>query len=465
MTTPSGDGDRNTFCVTSDEVHARCPMANQVSEPMRDFETSSVSASEAGAESREPQVTTNLVIGQIWRDILSLRSVDPDENFVAAGGDSLLAMQVLARIQRACGVELSMRTILYDAPTIRALAARVDFIKGQDSAPSEGYRPTYTNMVELSSGGRGSPLFLIHPSSGHPWCYIPLTESAGWDRPLFSCRALDLDWERDVLDIQEMALQYLIEMKRIQPTGPYLLGGWCFGGLVALEMAIRLITDGHQVQHLVLFDTPPPSRSARYWSSASSLLLSAVRAYSRAGGAGRRTVSRLGWRTQLQQTLLQIGYGPLTSEELRNILAVAFSEREVRAPLRELSFDELSQLIGEQLRAISSEEEWREWSRLAPAGRTAQLLKAWKLRRKNEWLRLRYWPSATFTGRLTIYATSKNVTALNWRRFTSAPIDVRRFPIVPVHGTAHDSLFEPMNVALFADDLASLLRDPVSPAR
>jgi thioesterase domain-containing protein/ketosteroid isomerase-like protein len=109
--------------------------------------------------------------------------------------------------------------------------------------------------LPLRSSGTKRPFFCVHPIGGGALCYEPLVKALDPERPFFGIQAPTLeDIEARPSSVEEMAARYVDAVQRAQPKGPYLLGGWSFGGVVAIEMARRLKRDGKAVAQLVLFD-------------------------------------------------------------------------------------------------------------------------------------------------------------------------------------------------------------------
>jgi amino acid adenylation domain-containing protein len=144
----------------------------------------------------------------------------------------------------------------------------------QGTAPPPTLAPAGPGvLVEITpaprggSGGSGGcigaaaarrPLFCVHPAGGDVLCFAPLARYLGVDQPLYGLRAHGLAaGEEPLATIEEMAALYVSEMRRVQPSGPYLLAGWSFGGLAAFEVAQQLVAAGDRVALLAIVDTPP----------------------------------------------------------------------------------------------------------------------------------------------------------------------------------------------------------------
>ncbi len=184
----------------------------------------------------------------LWQEVLGVGAVGRDDDFFELGGSSLLALGLLARIEERLGAALPLASLARGRATPAELARRL-----RAQAPAGG-------AVELAGGGRGTPLFWVHPIGGGILSYVPLARllgrSRGRSRPVWAFPAPGLDGDRPPLRrVEELAGEHLEALRQVRPHGPYLLGGWSFGGLVAWEMRRRLAEEGEEVPLLTLLDS------------------------------------------------------------------------------------------------------------------------------------------------------------------------------------------------------------------
>jgi thioesterase domain-containing protein/acyl carrier protein len=185
-------------------------------------------------------------LAAIWRETLGLESVGIDQNYFDLGGDSSLAVRMFADIEKIFKVKLPLAT-LYETPTIEQLA-RV--LLGEIA--TSGWSP----LVPIQPEGPRPPFFCFHGAGGNVLIYRDLSRHLGPDQPVYGLQALGMDGSQPPLTrIEDMAALYVKEIRRVQPQGPYFLGGYCGGGTIAYEAAQQLQAEGERVAMLALFDT------------------------------------------------------------------------------------------------------------------------------------------------------------------------------------------------------------------
>ncbi|MFC7615105.1 SDR family NAD(P)-dependent oxidoreductase [Actinokineospora soli] len=153
--------------------------------------------------------------------------LDVDTGFFDAGGTSIGATRAAMTIARRWGVEVPLRAFLA-APTARGLAS---VVRGRAAR-------AFDPVVPLRRGGDRPPLFLVHPIGGTVLCYRALAEHLPGDRPVHGLQAAGAEAGTDPLaSIPDLAASYTEAIRRVHPDGPFHIGGWSFGGYVALEIA------------------------------------------------------------------------------------------------------------------------------------------------------------------------------------------------------------------------------------
>jgi acetoacetyl-CoA synthetase len=203
------------------------------------------------------------VLTSIWQQVLQQPSMGLDDNFFDAGGNLSSADLLFAGIARECGRTLPSATI-YHAPTIRALASLME----------QPALPRFSHLVKLKDGHEKPPILIAHGLGGSVQCF-ELAKQIQTQNPVYGILAKGIDGMEEPLEsIEDMATLYLNSIKELQPRGPYILVGYSFGGLVALEMAQRMSDELEGVALLVLVDAYP---HPRYLSAGQRLRLGARR--------------------------------------------------------------------------------------------------------------------------------------------------------------------------------------------
>jgi len=179
----------------------------------------------------------------VWADVLGLDHVGLDDDFFVLGGDSLQAVELFLRIEREVGTRLP-RSALFEAATVAKMAAHIEA-----SIPPRC-------LVPIQPSGSRPPFFCIHDGNGQVLNYRELAHHLGNDQPFYGVQCHGLDGkEVPFIRIDEMAAHYIAEIRKIEPAGPYFIGGYSFGGRVAYVMAQQLYEVGESVALLALIDS------------------------------------------------------------------------------------------------------------------------------------------------------------------------------------------------------------------
>lgn len=195
-----------------------------------------------------PSSETEKVLAEIWMDVLGIDQVGIHDDFFSVGGNSLLSIRVFGRIADQFDVKMPL-SVLFTETTLERLAARID---------REEHYDDWSLIVPIQPDGEKTPFFCIHGLTGDILWFRQLGQLMAPDQPFYGIQAQGLDGKTPAIDnINEMASTYLHEIRKIQPNGPYILGGASLGGTVALEMAQQLENQGEDVALLIMFDHAP----------------------------------------------------------------------------------------------------------------------------------------------------------------------------------------------------------------
>jgi acetoacetyl-CoA synthetase len=196
-----------------------------------------------------PAAPTVEVLTEIWQRVLQRAPIGPEDNFFDLGGTDPMADSIFAEIARICRRELPSAAICY-APTVAALSALME----------QPALPRFSPFVRLKSGSEAPPILIAHGLDGRA-SFSQLANDIRTGHSIYGIQARGVDGMEEPLDrVEDMAKFYLDALGTVQARGPYILIGYSFGGLVALEMAQRLSEEGENVALLVLIDAYPHPR-------------------------------------------------------------------------------------------------------------------------------------------------------------------------------------------------------------
>jgi amino acid adenylation domain-containing protein len=203
----------------------------------------------------------------IWEDLLGVCPIGMQDDFFELGGNSLLAVQLFERIAQLCGKRLSL-SVLFAGATIEYVAQVLQ--EGSQKIDRAA-------LVVVQTGGTKRPFFFLHGQwRGGAFYSRELARRMGSDQPFYLLEPYKFDGLAVPPSFEEMAVAHLETLRRVQPEGPYLLGGWCNGGLMAYEMARQLREQGQTVELLVMMDPDAPAtpfkRGRRIMAGLGSLL-------------------------------------------------------------------------------------------------------------------------------------------------------------------------------------------------
>ncbi|RKH35459.1 alpha/beta fold hydrolase, partial [Corallococcus sp. CA031C] len=187
----------------------------------------------------------------IWEEVIGIKPIGVTSHFFELGGHSLLAVRLMARIRERMKRELPLAS-LFQAPTVEQLAGLLRKLP-------EPFSP----LVPIRREGTRRPFFCVHPVGGNVLSYAELARGLGPDQPFYALQSPGLDGKPlSPSTVEEMAATYVELIRTVQPQGPYRLGGWSMGALVAFEMARQLQAHGDTVEVLTLID-PSSATEAR----------------------------------------------------------------------------------------------------------------------------------------------------------------------------------------------------------
>lgn len=204
---------------------------------------------QADGEYVPPRDDVERKLAKLWAGALGVERVGLEDNFFDLGGQSMLAARLFTSISRSFGTELPLST-LFRAPNVELLAEelRAALLTANEKSPS---------LVSIRPGGSQPPFFCVHGGGGSTLFLRELAMRLSPGRPIYGIEPDGMDGEPfRHTTVEQMAAHYLSEVRKVQPVGPYYFGGYCFGGLVAFEMAQQLLKQGERAACVVLITAP-----------------------------------------------------------------------------------------------------------------------------------------------------------------------------------------------------------------
>ena len=193
-----------------------------------------------------PRTEIEKQVAEIWQELMGLEKISIYDNFFELGGRSLVAVQIMAQIEKLTGKRLPLAT-LFEHSTIEKLS----FVLKVDSKSI-----TWDSLVHIKPKGTKMPIYIVHGAGLNVLLFNALAMNMDDDQPVFGLQARGLNGIDEPLDVmEEIAANYIAEIVAQNPTGPYALAGYSLGGTIAYEMAHQLLAAGKEVKMLAVFDT------------------------------------------------------------------------------------------------------------------------------------------------------------------------------------------------------------------
>jgi thioesterase domain-containing protein/acyl carrier protein len=283
-----------------------------------------------------PRTAVEQRLVAIWEDELDITPIGVGDDFFDLGVTSIVAARVFARLERELATEMPLGA-LFQAPTIERLALLVE----NRAQPGDG---RWTSLVPIQPNGSRPSLFCVHGGAGTILHLQPLARRLGPEQPFYGLQARGLyGGATPSRTVEEMSAHYLRELRTVQPNGPYYLGGYCFGAIVAFDMAQCLLRDGEDVDLLVVFNGPSPSWIARYGSIGGQPSKRALSPAPPSRRLARRVVGVLTSPAKIRRWMLHLAwrFRARFVDRLRWSMTIAL-DRPLPEDIREIAFLELA---------------------------------------------------------------------------------------------------------------------------
>jgi non-ribosomal peptide synthetase component F/thioesterase domain-containing protein len=205
------------------------------------------------AESVRPYLGLQLQLIAIWEEVLGVRGIGIRDDFFDLGGNSLLAMRMLQRAEVACG-KVILPAMLFRNPTVEHLAGEIAR-EVMEESPA---------LLRVHDAGTRTPFFYLHGDlSGGGFYSLKLSRALGQEQPFYVLPPQDIRTLPAAPGIKEMAAVHLAALRAVRPNGPYVIGGFCVGGLVAYELAQQIEASGESVEMLLIIDATAEDKGLR----------------------------------------------------------------------------------------------------------------------------------------------------------------------------------------------------------
>lgn len=231
-----------------------------------------------------PSTDSEKKLCALWEDVLIIEGLGIDDDFFLLGGDSLAAVTLFSEVERIFGKKPPLATLL-EQPTIRKLAAFLEATttaKPDATVERRAMPVVQRPLVAIQPNGDRLPLHLVHGNGGEVLILAGLIAYLPPDQPLYGITARGIT-AGEVLhtSFEPLIEDYLAAIRRVQPAGPYNLGGYCIGGMIACEMARRLRAAGEDVRTVIMID-PDYNRVLTpwlYWRSPDARVVKLLRLF------------------------------------------------------------------------------------------------------------------------------------------------------------------------------------------
>lgn len=208
-------------------------------------------------EAIRPYLALHYQILSIWEELLGIRGIGIRDDFFSLGGNSLLAIRMLHRIEAVCG-KVILPATLFTAATVEHLADEIALQAAEEAPP----------VLAVNENGSRTPFFYLHGDlSGGGFYSLKLSRALGPEQPFYALPPQDVRTPGGGVaaapSLEEMAAAHLRAIRAVRPRGPYVIGGFCIGGLVAYEVARQIEVSGDTVEMLLVIDAAADDRTLR----------------------------------------------------------------------------------------------------------------------------------------------------------------------------------------------------------
>ncbi len=259
----------STLIVSSMDLDALTRQAESISAEASASTETRFSRPQLESEFEAPRDDVEKVLAEIWGQLLGVEGVGIRDNFFDLGGHSLIAVRLFNEIADRFGADLPL-SVLIQSPTIAGLGEIVRTQTGADLGEvaeggaraddsKAGRAMQHRFVVPMHAGpvADRTPIFIVAGMFGNVLNLSHMAHLLGEERPFYALQARGLYGDAKPHEsFEEAARDYIEEIRKIQPSGPYILGGFSGGGIAAYEIARQLVAAGEQIRQVIMLDTP-----------------------------------------------------------------------------------------------------------------------------------------------------------------------------------------------------------------
>ena len=191
----------------------------------------------------------------IWVNVFGNENIDTNDNFFDLGGTSLLALRIVTKVYEKFDIKPPTTWVYTNDTIVKQIKKLEQELK--KNGRIEKMEDNKKEVITFNESDHGIPLFLIHPSRAGAEVYYRLAYKLGKNFPCYGIESHNLNCAVGdyILSIEALATSYIKSLKAIKPQGPYILGGWSMGGIIAYEMAQQLTASGDTILNIYMFDS------------------------------------------------------------------------------------------------------------------------------------------------------------------------------------------------------------------
>ena len=208
-----------------------------------------------------PRTPLEKELAGLFAEVIGLDRVGVDDDFFDCGGSSLHVIRLIWRVRAELGFELPVRTV-FQHPSVAEIAEQLS--AGKDVVEFGEFDDPFSVVLPIRTGGDKAPIWWVPPGGGLAWAYLGFAQHLDASRPLYGLQARGFAGEPRATSIGGLVDDWVDQMLRVQPAGPFNVLGWSLGGPIAQAVAAELQRRGHEVDLLGVLDSGPSSYFADF---------------------------------------------------------------------------------------------------------------------------------------------------------------------------------------------------------